>query len=246
MRRALTAAWIVLWAAGAAAAGEARVAVATNFLATAETVVAAFEASSPHRITLASGSTGQLYAQIVHGAPYDAFLAADDTRPRRLEDDGRAVPGSRATYAIGRLALWSADPRRVPADGARLLREGDVRRLAVAHPELAPYGAAAEETLVALGVRERLADRIVRGESVGQAHALVATGNADVGLLARSQVLEAGGSAWVVPSDLHRPIRQDAVLLRRGADNDAARAFLRFLLADAGREIVRSAGYDAE
>ena len=231
-------------------AAEAMIAVASNFHRTARELEARFEKAGNHSITIVSGSTGKLYAQIVSGAPFDALLSADELRPLLLEKEGRAVGGSRFTYALGRLCLWSPDPRRVAMDGIETLRAGDFRRLAVANPRLAPYGAAALDTLRAFALEETLADRLVMGENVGQAYSMVATGNAELGFVALAQVLtlrEAGaGSRWDVPADLHGPIRQDAVLLRHGESNAAAAEFLRFLRGPAGRRLIQSFGYEVE
>lgn len=235
--------------AGSAAAAEAVVAVAANFVEVAERLAADFERESGHRVILVGGSTGKLYAQIVHGAPFDAFLAADVERPERLERERRTVPGSRFTYSVGRLALWSREPGRVGRDGAATLRRGDFRRLAIANPDLAPYGAAARQVLTGLGLWERFADRVVMGETIGQAHAMVASGNAELGFVALSSLARPGepaaGSRWEVPPGLHDPIRQDAVLLARAAGNPAARGFLAFLRGE-GRDVVASYGYGLE
>ena len=226
--------WILvalLAAPSAASAEQALIAVATNFKETAEELKREFEADGGHRITFTAGSTGKLYAQIVHGAPFDAFLAADRERPRRLEKEGRAVNGSRFTYAVGRLTLWSRDPGLVRA-GGEVLHSGDFRKIAVANPRLAPYGVAAEQVLVKLGLLGKLKPRMVIGENVGQAFALAATGAAELGFVALSSILSnggpEGGSRWDVPSDLYTPIRQDAVLLERAEDNSAAAEFPEF------------------
>ena len=229
-----------------AAAAEALVAVAANFAHPAQRIEAAFENASPHRVALVIGSTGKLFAQITHGAPFDVLLAADRERPRKLEAAGLSVPGWRRTYALGRLALWSADAERIGRDGAGALRDGSHQRLAIANPRLAPYGAAAVETLRALGLHDANADRLVMGENVGQAHALVATGAAELGFVAASYVADANrGSGWTVPAKLHGPVRQDAVLLQRAADNQAALAFMAFLAGGRARAIITASGYDA-
>lgn len=234
----------------AMAEGEALLAVATNFAEAAEALVADFEKSSEYAVRIAAGSTGKLYAQVVNGAPFDVLLAADRERPRLLEAEGRAVAGTRFTYAIGRLTLWSPDPDRVALDGRSTLARGGFRSLAIANPALAPYGVAAKETLHALGLWNELEDTIVMGENVGQAHALVSTRNAELGLVALSHVLSRRnsrpGSRWDVPGDLHTPIRQDAVLLAHGADNGAASAFLAYLETDAARATIESFGYALE
>lgn len=238
-------------------------AVAANAAEAIETLADEFAQESDCRITLTIGSTGKLYAQILHGAPFDLFLAADEERPRLLVEEGLAVEDSRRTYAIGRLVLWSPDPT-VPID-ADTLRNGSFRRLAIANPDLAPYGAAARDTLRDLGLWERLRSRIVVGENVGQAFAMTASGNAELGFVAlaslsgrrrpgRGSDRQGGdregsyrqGRYWEVPARLHQPIRQDAVLLRRAEDNQAARAFLRFLGSPASRQAISAAGYRVE
>lgn len=226
------------------AAADALVAVAANFAQPAQSIQAAFEDATPHHVTLVIGSTGKLFAQISHGAPFDVLLAADRERPRRLEAAGLSVPGWRRTYALGRLALWSAAGGRVGDDGAGALRNGRHQRLAIANPRLAPYGAAAVETLKALGLYDANAGRLVMGENVGQAHALVATGAAELGFVAASYVMDAGGG-WKVPAKLHNPVRQDAVLLKRAAGNHAALAFMAFLAGRSARAIIAASGYDA-
>lgn len=230
-----------------AAAEETLIAVAANFSEVMERLEADFERETGHELTVTIGSTGKLYAQITHGAPFDVLLAADQKRPELLESEGLAVTGTRFTYAVGRLTLWSPDKGRVGADGAATLRAGDFRSLSLANPALAPYGVAAKETLVELKLWETLETKIVMGENIGQAHALVASGNAELGFVALSYVLsprnEQPGSRWDVPGDLYTPIRQDAVLLSRAADNVAARAFLTFLQREAVRKLIESYGY---
>lgn len=239
---------LLLWAA-ASAAGEATVAVAANFLEPLRHLAAAFADDTGHVLRLSSGSTGQLYAQIVHGAPYDVFLAADRARPEKLERAGRAVAGSRFTYAVGTLVLWSPDAARIGADPRAALTAPRLRHLAIANPELAPYGAAARETLRAMGLWDLLSDRLVTGQNVAQAFQYVATGNAELGFVAFSQVLSPrnaqAGSRWKVPARLHAPIRQDAVLLLPGRANPAARALLEYLRSPAARNIMRRFGYAA-
>jgi molybdate transport system substrate-binding protein len=226
-----------------AAAEQIRVAVATNFSATMDALVARFEARSEHTVLVSFGSTGNHYAQIRNGAPFDAFFAADAERPRLLEEERVAVAGSRLLYAVGRLALWSARARYVD-DAGRVLDGGDFRHLAIANEELAPYGAAAREILLARGVWDSVQPRLVRGQDIGQAYSFVATGNAELGFVAYSQIknpeIEPIGSYWLVPETLHEPIEQHAVLLRDGA---AAREFLEFVRSDEARSIIRSYGY---
>ena len=228
-----------------AGSGRVQVAVAANFTAAAREIAAAFEDRTGDAALLSFGSTGQLYAQIVQGAPFEVFLAADQERPERAEREGLAVPGSRRTYAVGRLVLFSAEAGRVRGPDA--LRDPGLRRIALANPRLAPYGRAALEVAEALGMRDILRGRQVIGMNVSQAHQFVRTGNAELGFLALSQVAQtSGGSRWVVPEDLHAPIRQQAVLLDAGRDNPAARRFLDFLGSGAAREILRRHGYRSE
>ena len=218
-------------------------AAAANFAQPLASLQAAF-GEGAHRINVVLGSTGKLYAQIVHGAPFDVFLAADRKRPCRLAASGLAIAASQRTYALGRLALWSATAQG--ANVSQRLRAGDYRHLAIANPRLAPYGVAAVQTLKAMGLfNANAASRLVMAENVGQAQALVATGAAELGFVALSHIMQAdaAGSRWAVPTHLHEPIRQDAVLLRRGRDNRAARAFLAFLTSEAARRIIASAGY---
>lgn len=226
--------------APAARAGEVHVAVATNFAATARALGAAFAREQDDTVVVSEGSTGKLYAQIVNGAPYEVLLAADAERPARLEAGGQAIAGTRFPYALGQLVLWSPDAGRV--EGASALR-GDFRHLAIANPELAPYGAAALDTLRGLGLWDALQPRLVRGEDIGQTYQFVATGNAELGFVALSQVAGAGGSRWLVPADHHAPLEQQAVLLGPGRDDGAARAFLGFLRSDAARRTIAAAGY---
>lgn len=231
---------------GAAHAGEVAVAVAANFTAPMQKIAAAFERDSGHRLAMSFGSTGKFYAQIRHGAPFEVLLAADDATPARLEREGYGVAGSRFTYAVGTLVLWSKAPDLVDDQG-EVLRTGSFDRLALADPKLAPYGAAAMQTLQALGLADSLRDRLVQGESIGQAYQFVATRNAQLGFVALSQVFSEGrigeGSAWQVPAALHEPIRQDALILTAGKDNPAAAELMRYLQGEAARAIIHSHGY---
>jgi len=224
------------------------VAVAANFGAPMQKIAAAFERDTGHRAVLALGSTGRFYAQVRAGAPFQVLLAADDETPARLEQEGLAVPGSRFTYAVGRLVLWSATPGVVDPQGQVLQRPGG-GKLAIADPRLAPYGAAAVQAMEKLGVAAQLRPRLVQGENIAQAWQFVSTGNAAMGFVALSQVMVDGrigqGSAWLVPAGLHQSIRQDAVLLARGAGNPAAAALLAYLRGDTARAIVRAHGYES-
>jgi molybdate transport system substrate-binding protein len=228
-------------------AGEVQVAVASNFTAPAKRIAAGFEQATGHKVQLVFGATGKFYAQIKNGAPFEVLLAADDRTPAKLEAEGAAVAGSRFTYAVGRLALWSAQPGLVDGRG-EVLRTGGFAHLAIANPKLAPYGAAALEVMTALRLLERLQPRIVQGENIAQTHQFVASGNAELGFVALSQVQEDGkvaaGSAWVVPAHLHRPIRQEAVLLLPGKGRPAAEAWLAYLMGDRAKAIIATFGYE--
>lgn len=230
-----------------ALADDVQVAVAANFTAPMKLIAAEFEKETGHRAVLSFGATGKFYAQIVNGAPYDVFLAADAETPARLEKEGAAVAGSHFTYATGKLVLWSARPGVVDGQG-EALRKNDFKHLAIAAPKLAPYGAAAMETMTKLGLLESLQPKLVQGESIGQAFSFISSGNAELGFIALSQVVEGGriksGSAWIVPENLHRPIRQDAVLLVRAKDNKAAAQLAAFLKTDKVRALIRSFGYE--
>ena len=232
-----------------AAAGEATAAVAMNFLLPLRSLAAELEARTDHTLRIVAGSTGQLYAQITNGAPYDLLLSADAARPQRLEEAGLTVPGTRRTYALGRIALWSAEPGRVAAGGADALRTLGRDRIAIADPAVAPYGVAAQETLERLGFWEPFQDRLVRGINVAQVFQFIGSRNAGMGFIAQSQLparpREAQGSVWLVPADMHGPIKQDVVLLERAAENEAAHAFLDFLAAPDTLRRIESFGYSA-
>jgi molybdate transport system substrate-binding protein len=242
--RLLLACWLA--ATLPATAAQVQVAVAANLAAPIRQIASGFAQATGHHALVAIGSTGKLYAQVKNGAPFEVLLAADADTPARLEREGLAVAGSRFTYASGRLVLWSADAARVDARG-EVLRQPPRGKLAIADPRLAPYGAAAVEVLAKLGVLDAWRPHLVQGESIVQAFQFVATGNAPLGLVALSQVMVDGriarGSAWLVPPQLHAPLRQDAVLLQRGAANPAAAALLRYLRSDAARAILRGYGY---
>jgi molybdate transport system substrate-binding protein len=238
---------IVLTTPVTARAGEATVAVAANFAEVIEEIETMFEAASDHTLRVTTGSTGKLYAQIKQGAPFDMLLAADQARPKRLEAEGDAVPGSRFTYAIGQLTLWSCDAERIGADGRAVLKAGDFDHLAIANPDLAPYGLAAKQALQHFGLWDPLQPKLVMGQNIGQTFSMVATGNAQLGLVSKSYAVsarnETPGSRWDVPAEAHDPIRQDAIILKRAADNPAARAFTDFLRSDAARDMISRFGY---
>jgi len=238
-------AWLL--AAPGVSAAEVQVAVAANFTAPMQRLAPLFEQQTGHKVVAAYGSTGKFFSQINNGAPFEVFLAADDETPARLERNGGAVTGTRFTYAIGRLVLWSRQTGVVDGNG-EVLRGDGFDRLAIADPKLAPYGAAAVQTLRSMGLLERLQPRFVTGENITQAHQFIATGNAQLGFVALSQVYADGritdGSAWVVPAQMHDLIRQQGVLLTKGRDNPAARALLDFLRSEPARALIRSHGYD--
>ena len=226
-------------------AAEVQVAVASNFTKPMQDIAERFERDTGHKAALAFGSTGKLYAQIRNGAPFDVLLAADDAVPAKLEREGLGVSGSRFPYAIGTLVLWSARPGYVEDQNA--LANQPYRHLAVANPKTAPYGAAAMATLDKLGLTESARGRLVQGENIAQTHQFVASGNAELGFVALSQVVENGaigqGSGWIVPSAYHPPIRQDALLLLKGRDNPAAQALLDYLKSDKAGEVIKAYGY---
>lgn len=248
LRRAAIAVTVSLFAALAASADTVNVAVAANFTAPAKALAKTFKETTGHEAQLSFGATGAFYTQIKQGAPFDVFLAADDARPIKLEEEGEIMPGSRFTYAMGQLVLWSAKEGFVDDEG-RVLASGNFNKLAMANPKLAPYGLAAEQTMAKLGLTEQLQPKVVMGESIGQTLNFVATGNADLGFVARSQVLEdgrlKGGSAWVVPAEDHDPIIQDAVILKRAAGNPAAQAWVDLLQSAQTKALLRNQyGYD--
>lgn len=246
MKRLASLLAILAWS-GAANAGEVQVAVAANFAGPMEKLAAEFQKDTGHKAVVATGATGKFYAQIKNGAPFEVLLAADDETPARLEKEGKAVAGSRFTYAVGRLVLWSARDVYVDAAG-NVLKTGDFKHLSIANPKTAPYGAAAVSTLERLGLRDRLQPRIVQGENIAQAWQFASTGNAELGFVAQSQVWRDGkftsGSGWIVPASMHDPIRQDAALLNKGNGNPAAQALLQYLRSDKARALIRTFGYE--
>jgi len=241
--------WMVLAASVAACvgaqAGEVQVAVAANFTAPMEKLAPMFAQDTGHKAVLSFGSTGKFYAQIRNGAPFEVLLAADDETPAKLEREGQGA--GRFTYAVGKLALWSRQAGVVDAQGA-VLKGARFDKIAVADPRLAPYGAAAFETMTKMGLLETLRPKFVQGENIGQTYQFAATGNAQLGFVALSQVWAEGklkeGSAWIVPASMHAPIRQDAVLLNKGKDSEAARALMQYLRSDKAKALIRSFGYE--
>jgi molybdate transport system substrate-binding protein len=225
-------------------AADTQVAVAANFTAPAKDIAAAFTAKTGHHAILSFGSSGQFYTQITHGAPYEVFLSADPDRPKRAEQDGVGIPGTRFSYAIGRLVLWSAMPGLVDDKGA-VLASGKFNKLSIADPTAAPYGVAAVQTLTKMGVYRQVAPKIVKGSSITQAYDFVHTGAADLGFVALSQVInDPSGSRWLVPATYHAPIDQQAILLWTGDKSVAARAFMQFLKGPEAREIIKRYGYE--
>lgn len=238
---------VVSMSAATVTAGEVNVAVASNFAAPMKRIAKDFERETGHRIQLSTGSTGSFYAQIKHGAPFHVLLAADDQTPLKIENEGFGIRGSRFTYAIGKLVLWSKSPNFVDSKGD-VLKSNQFDRLAIANPKTAPYGAAAFEVLDKLNLHTAVKSKLVQGESIAQTYQFVATQNAQLGFVALSQVISDGviveGSGWIVPATLYSPIRQDAVLLNKGKDSPAAIALLNYLKGEKTRAVIRSFGYE--
>ncbi|NNE40375.1 MAG: molybdate ABC transporter substrate-binding protein [Marinicaulis sp.] len=246
-RSAAALALLIVWAPFVAVAQQpAHIGVASNFNSTMQKLEAAFEENSNHEIVVSSGSTGKLYAQIVNGAPFDIFLSADAKRPELLEANSVGVAGSRFTYAIGQIVLW--DPRG-NAVGPERIRSGEFRRLTIANPRLAPYGRAAQQILDALGIIETR-ERFAYGENIAQSFAFVQTGAADLGFVALTQILQLPederGAYWTPLQEQYDPVRQDAVLLKRGSDNKTAIAFMEFLKTDEAKAIIAQSGYEID
>lgn len=228
-------------------AEEVKVAVAANFTAPMQKIALEFERDTGHKALVSTGATGAFYAQIKNGAPFEVFLSADDETPVKLEAEGAGVKGSRFTYAIGKLVLWSSKPGFVD-DKGEVLKKGGYAKLSLANPKTAPYGAAGVEVLKKLGVFDAVQPKIVQGENISQAFQFVSTGNAELGFVALSQVWQDGalksGSAWVVPQADYAPIRQDAILLTNGAGKPAADALLKYLKGDKAKAVIKSYGYE--
>ena len=235
----------MLFCAGSAAAGDVQVAVAANFTEPAKAIAAAFQKKTGHTVTQSFGPSGGFYSQIQNGAPFEVFLSADAERPMRLEAEGRGVAGTRFVYAYGALVLWSATPGFVDSQGAVL--KGRYDHIAIADPASAPYGVAAVETLKKMGLYDQVAPKIVKGTSIAQAYAFVSTGAAELGFVALSQVVhEKGGSRWVVPKSYYRPMDQQAILLKPGEKDPAAKAYLDFLRGPEAISIITSYGYEVK
>jgi len=222
------------------------VAVASNFTKPMTDIAEAFEKETGHTAKLSFGSSGKIVSQLQNGAPFEVFLSADDEKPAKLEQEGLTESGSRFTYALGTLVLWSAKPGYVDEQG-RILRHGGFQHLAIADPKLAPYGAAAVEVIKGMGLQDTLQPLLVQGENISQTHQYVSSGNAELGFIALSQVIADGkigqGSGWIVPASLHAPIRQDAVLMKTGAENPAATALLNYLKSASALAIIQRYGY---
>jgi len=238
---------LAVWLSGASAwAAEVQVAVAANFAGPLKTLAEAFQKKTGHSVVASSGATGKLYAQVKNGAPFEVLLSADDKTPTTLETEGLALAGTRFTYAIGKLVLFSSKPDFVDGAGA-VLKAGKFSHLAIANPKTAPYGAAAIAALTQLKLLDALRPRFVEGENIAQTLQFVESGNAELGFVAWSQVLDKGkpraGSYWLVPESLYPEIRQDAVALKTGEKNPAVAAFLGFLKSDAARKIIAESGY---
>lgn len=229
-----------------AQADEVQVAVAANFTAPIQAIAADFEKDTGHTLVAAYGATGQFYTQIKNGAPFEVFLSADDTTPQKLESEGDTVKGSRFTYAVGTLALWSAKEGYVDAKGA-VLKKNEYQHLSIANPKAAPYGLAATQVLAKLGLTEQVKSKLVEGQNITQAYQFVSTGNAELGFVALSQIYKDGkvssGSAWIVPGQMHDPIKQDAVILNKGKDNPAAKALVDYLKGPKAAAVIKSYGY---
>ncbi|WP_053213591.1 molybdate ABC transporter substrate-binding protein [Pseudomonas sp. Q12-87] len=236
----------MLFSVGAVQADEVQVAVASNFTAPIQAIAASFEKDTGHKLVVAYGATGQFYTQIKNGAPFEVFLAADDATPARLESEGDVVNGSRFTYAIGTLALWSAKAGYVDSQG-QVLKDNAFEHLSIANPKAAPYGLAATQVLDKLGLTGQVSRKIVEGQNITQAYQFVSTGNAELGFVALSQIYKDGkvtsGSAWIIPAELHDPIKQDAVILNKGRDNAAAVALMDYLKGPKAAAIIQAYGY---
>jgi len=229
-------------------ADEVSIAVAANFTDAMRDIATEFETATGHKAVVSYASTGKIYAQIENGAPFEVFLAADAVRPEKAEAEGLAVPDTRFTYATGKLTLWSASDDLF-SDGEAFLKSGAFGHVAIANPKTAPYGAAAQQVLAHMGLWEPFSDRIVRGDTIAQAFQFVASGNADAGFVATSQVKALppeSGTGWDVPTSYYEPIVQQAVLLKKGENNPAALSFLEFLKGDTAHDIVTSYGYGVE
>ncbi|MCO7037918.1 molybdate ABC transporter substrate-binding protein [Pseudomonas carnis] len=238
---------LAAFALGTAHADEVQVAVAANFTAPIQAIAADFEKDTGHKLVAAYGATGQFYTQIKNGAPFEVFLSADDTTPQKLESEGATVKGSRFTYAVGTLALWSAKEGYVDAKGD-VLKKNQFKHLSIANPKTAPYGLAATQLLARESLSDQVKDKLVEGQNITQAYQFVSTGNAELGFVALSQIYKdgkvTGGSAWIVPASLHDPIKQDAVILNKGKDSAAVKALVDYLKGPKAAAVIKSYGYE--
>jgi molybdate transport system substrate-binding protein len=229
----------------AANAADTNVAVAANFTEPAKEIAQLFQSKTGDRAILSFGATGQFYTQITQAAPFQVFLSADQSTPKKLVDEGLGVAESLFTYAVGKLVLFSTNATLVTAE--QTLRDGKFNKIAIADPATAPYGTAAVETIKALNVYDVLSSKIVQGSNIAQTFQFVETGNAELGFVALSQVIERpGGSRWIVPANLYSPIRQDAVLLRNGANSEAAKAFVAFMKGPEAAKVIEKFGYGTQ
>jgi molybdate transport system substrate-binding protein len=228
-----------------ARAAQTNVAVAANFTEPAKEIAALFKAKTGHEAILSFGASGPFFTQITHDAPFEVFLSADEERPKAAIEQGFGAPGSVFTYAIGKLALWSKVID--VTDGEAALQDGKFAKLAIANPAAAPYGAAAIEAMKALNVDDAIKPKIVQGASIAQTFGFVDTRNAELGFVALSQLQNGtDGTRWLVPQNLYTPIRQDAVLLKKGEASEAAKAFLDFLKGPEARAVIEKFGYTLE
>ncbi|MEY3219296.1 MAG: hypothetical protein RIT27_653 [Pseudomonadota bacterium] len=221
-------------------AEEIYIAVASNFTATSKAIIEEFEKTTGHKVKLSFGSTGKFYAQIINGAPFQIFLAADDKHPQKLAQNGYGVPETLFTYATGKLVLWS-----LKENPEQQFKKLTFRKLAIANPETAPYGTAAVEALKAMKLWEQVESKIVKGDNISQTQQFVSTGNAEIGFIALAQAMQEG-YFWEIPQELYSPLHQQAILLKKGAQNTAAKAFLDFLKTPTAIALITKAGYSLE
>ena len=223
------------------------VAVAANFSKPMTEIVSQFEKATGHSAKLSFGSSGKFVSQLENGGPFEVLLSADEKGPEKLEQAGLTVPNSRFVYALGKLVLWSAKPNCVD-DKGKILMTSNFKHLALADPKVAPYGAAAIDVLEKMKLLEKLQPLFVQGENIAQTYQFISTANAELGFLALSQVIKngkiVGGSSWIIPDNLHAPIRQGAVLMKIGAENPAARALIDYLKSIPALAIIKKYGYD--
>jgi molybdate transport system substrate-binding protein len=223
------------------------VAVAANFSKPMTEIVSQFEKATGHSVKLSFGSSGKFVSQLENGGPFEVLLSADEKGPEKLEQAGLTVPNTRFVYALGKLVLWSSKPNFVD-DKGKILMTSNFKHLALADPKVAPYGAAAIDVLKKMKLLEKLQPLFVQGENIAQTYQFISTANAELGFLALSQVIEngkiVGGSSWIIPDNLHAPIRQGAVLMKIGAENPAAHALIDYLKSIPALAIIKKYGYD--